>query len=183
MTNSEAYRDHDTDNATQILASASYDDTIKLYVDDPSDDWYCFATLSGHTSTVWSIAWAPNGRYLSSASDDRTIRIWRRTGDGLGKWHCVLVIDGHERSIYSLSWGIGIPRSGKSGHLGWLASTGGDGKINVWELHVRFRFFISFQKQIDSCRLALDLNVESGLTSFLHSTGRRCLRGCAFVRR
>jgi len=36
----------------QILASASYDDTIKLYIDDPSDDWFAFATLTDHTSTV-----------------------------------------------------------------------------------------------------------------------------------
>lgn len=33
----------------QILASASYGDTIKLYIEDPSDDWYCFSTLTGHT--------------------------------------------------------------------------------------------------------------------------------------
>src|SRR6202011_5594199 len=47
----------------EILASASYDDSIKLYIDDPSDDWFCFATLTGHTSTVWSICFAPSGNY------------------------------------------------------------------------------------------------------------------------
>lgn len=29
---------------SQILASASYDDTVKLYKED-DDDWICFATL------------------------------------------------------------------------------------------------------------------------------------------
>ncbi|KAF8439394.1 hypothetical protein L210DRAFT_3542240 [Boletus edulis BED1] len=33
------------------------------------------------------------------------------------------------RSIYSINWG-----TGKGDNLGWIASTGGDGKINVWEI-------------------------------------------------
>ncbi|KAG6914612.1 hypothetical protein DXG01_016345 [Tephrocybe rancida] len=111
----------------EILASASYDDTIKLYIDDPSDDWFCFATLSGHTSTVWSVVFSPDGRYLASASDDRTVRIWQRVDEA--RWESVLLLGGHERSVYSLSWGVG---TGKG--LGWLASSGSDGVIQVWEL-------------------------------------------------
>ncbi|KAI0036243.1 WD40 repeat-like protein [Vararia minispora EC-137] len=118
----------------EILASGSYDDTIKLYLDDPSEDWFCFQTLTGHTSTVWSIAWSPCGRYLASASDDRTIRIWKRVEEH--KWACVHVLDGaHERTIYAVSWG---PKPDNAGArtLGWLASAGGDGRINVWELEI-----------------------------------------------
>ena len=114
----------------QILASASYDDTIHLYADDPQDDWYPFHTLSAHRSTVWSIAFSPEGTLLASASDDRTIRIFRRlprpppvvssnpfagrvsingksdSGAGVeSKWEEACVIEGaHERSIYSISW-------------------------------------------------------------------------------
>ncbi|KAF8067569.1 WD40-repeat-containing domain protein [Lyophyllum atratum] len=119
----------------EILASASYDDTIKLYVDDPSDDWFCFATLTGHTSTVWSLAFSPNGRYLASSSDDRTVRIWKRVHTQEHRWECVLVLGGHERSVYSITWGVGKGAS-KQGetNLGWLATTGSDGSIRVWEL-------------------------------------------------
>ncbi|KAH7922901.1 WD40 repeat-like protein [Leucogyrophana mollusca] len=113
----------------EILASASYDDTIKLYIDDPSEDWFCFSTLTGHKSTVWALAWSPKGSYLASSSDDLTIKIWKRVAEH--KWECALELKGHERSIYSISWG-----KGKTGEesLGWLASTGGDGKINVWDI-------------------------------------------------
>jgi WD40 repeat protein len=121
-----------TDNGSgQILASASYDDTIKLYIDDPSEDWYCFSTLSGHKSTVWSLAWSPQGSYLASSSDDLTIRIWKRVEEHT--WQSVMELKGHQRSIYSISWGVG-KRMSES--LGWLATTGGDGKINVWDITV-----------------------------------------------
>ncbi len=116
----------------QILASASYDDTIKLYIDDPTEDWYCFATLTGHTSTVWSLAWSPDGRYLASASDDKIVRVWKRVEEY--KWECVLAISAHDRTVYSVSWSIGRPKSGK-GNLGWLA-TAGDGSVKIWELTV-----------------------------------------------
>ncbi|KAF9476805.1 WD40 repeat-like protein [Pholiota conissans] len=143
----------------EILASASYDDTIKLYIEDPSDDWFCFSTLSGHTSTVWSLAWSPvfdsseectssthgsggphshshatTASYLASASDDTTIRIWKRIAEH--KWECVLVLGGHERSVYSVSWCRGVrPAFTEEGtYLGWLASASGDGKVLVWEL-------------------------------------------------
>lgn len=61
----------------QLLASASYDDTVKLYREE-EDDWVCYATLEGHESTVWSLAFDPSGQRLASCSDDRTVRIWRQ---------------------------------------------------------------------------------------------------------
>ncbi|TFK41587.1 WD40-repeat-containing domain protein [Crucibulum laeve] len=119
----------------EILASASYDDTIKLYVDDPSDDWFAFTTLTGHTSTVWSVAWAPWGSYLVSGSDDKSVRVWKRMAEH--KWVGVLVLAGHERSVYSVAWGKGRGRKGEEEgrYLGWIASTGGDGSVRVWELN------------------------------------------------
>ncbi|KIJ30512.1 hypothetical protein M422DRAFT_61703 [Sphaerobolus stellatus SS14] len=117
----------------EMLASASYDDTINLYLDDPDDDWYPTATLKGHASTVWCVAWSPCGEYLASSSDDLTVRIWARVRESAGgqRWDCVKVLKKHERSVYSITWGIG---KGGEGSLGWIASTSGDGKINVWDV-------------------------------------------------
>jgi len=60
-----------------MLASASYDNSIKL-IKEYDGEWLVFATLTGHTSTVWSISWDKSGTRLVSGSDDKTIRIWQR---------------------------------------------------------------------------------------------------------
>lgn len=124
-----------------MLASASYDDTINLYLDDPDDDWYPASTLKGHSSTVWCVAWSPCGNYIASSSDDLTVRVWARVHEDTGgeRWKCVDTLIGHERSVYSVAWG-----SGQTGDrsLGWIATAGGDGKINVWDLTVCERLSI-----------------------------------------
>jgi cytosolic iron-sulfur protein assembly protein CIAO1 len=88
--------------AEDLLASGSYDDTVRLYREDV-DDWVCCAVLAGHGATVWCVAFEPevasgwldreglmeeqsdflvkrreSGPRLASCSDDLSIRIWRR---------------------------------------------------------------------------------------------------------
>lgn len=60
----------------QLLASASYDNNICLYK-EVDDDWECWATLKGHTSTVWSLSFDAVGQRMASCSDDRTVKIWK----------------------------------------------------------------------------------------------------------
>ena len=85
------------------LFSASYDDTIKSWVYEPSvDDWLCSFTMSGHESTVWQLDFDGSGEYLASCGEDRNWMIWRitqTTYESKG-----MISNLHSRSIYSCSW-------------------------------------------------------------------------------
>ncbi len=58
----------------KTLASASFDDTIRLW--DVATHRQLGAPLTGHTGPVYSVAFSPDGKTLASASDDQTIRLW-----------------------------------------------------------------------------------------------------------
>lgn len=119
-----------------ILASASYDNTIKIYKEDLSDsDWTCIGTLTGHESTVWSISFDGTGERLASCSDDRTVRIWQSyapgnvegipTPDNESAWRCVCTLSGyHTRSVYDVSW---------CKMTGLLATACGDDMIRIFK--------------------------------------------------
>src|SRR5262245_45157797 len=61
--------------------SCSYDDTMKMWVDD-EDDWFCAETLAGHTSTVWDASFNSSGTHLASVSEDKSLIIWRYVEPG-----------------------------------------------------------------------------------------------------
>lgn len=87
-----------------ILASGSYDDTIRLWRDvEEEGDWICVGVIDGHKGTVWDLKWEGYINYcvldlshsegqtaavaefeadwsprILSCSDDLTVRLWRR---------------------------------------------------------------------------------------------------------
>ncbi|EED88166.1 predicted protein, partial [Thalassiosira pseudonana CCMP1335] len=60
----------------EILLSASYDNSIKVWAEE-SGDWYCAATLAVHTSTVWCLGINPGGVRFLSGSEDGSMAIWK----------------------------------------------------------------------------------------------------------
>ncbi|KAJ9642541.1 Cytosolic iron-sulfur protein assembly protein [Coniosporium tulheliwenetii] len=101
----------------ELLASASYDDTVRLWRED-LDDWGQCALLSGHRGTVWWVEFegveGPNGvpsiLRTSSIEED-----WVEE---------TRLPKAHGRAIYTATW---------SKKTGLIASTGSDGKIVIYQ--------------------------------------------------
>jgi WD40 repeat protein len=68
--------------SAEVLASASYDDTVRIWREDADGEWVCVAVLEGHGGTVWGLQWEgkerEDGRFprLMTFSADGTIKVW-----------------------------------------------------------------------------------------------------------
>jgi WD40 repeat protein len=71
----------------KALASASYDNTVKLW---DAGTGAVLQTLEGHSDWVTAVAFSPDGKILASASHDETVRLWdsaTRAARGTFKGH------------------------------------------------------------------------------------------------
>lgn len=72
-------------NAPLLLASASYDTTVKLWELERGS---CVLSLSKHQEPVYSLSFSPDGRYIASGSFDRALNVWStQTGTLVHSYH------------------------------------------------------------------------------------------------
>ena len=100
----------------QLIASASYDKTVKLW--DASDGKAIY-TFGGHSARVTCVAFSPDGQRIASGGDDHYIRIIvAHNGEE------ALSIKGTLGPVHSLAFS-------PDGHL--LVSGGWDNLLRVWD--------------------------------------------------
>jgi WD40 repeat protein len=101
-----------------IIASASADNTIKLWKRDGS----LLATLDGkhggHKGSVNEVAFSPDGQLIASASTDNTIKLWKRDGTVLK------TLKGHQDTVKAVAFS-------PDGQL--IASGGNDTTVKLWK--------------------------------------------------
>ncbi|MBP0018167.1 MAG: CHAT domain-containing protein [Cyanobacteria bacterium SBLK] len=101
----------------RILASCSYDKTIKVW---HTDTGRILMTLSGHLDEVYAIAFSPDGQILASGGKDNTIKLWSIDSGKFPK-----TLRSHSEAITCLAFNP----DGRT-----LVSGGDDAKIIEWTI-------------------------------------------------
>jgi WD40 repeat protein len=113
----------------KFLASGNRDKTVRIV--DWSNlitwvkvwevgSWQAVAILIGHDSDVWSVAFSPDGKFLASGNDRRTVKVCE-----VGSWGIVAILRGHEGDV----WSVAFSPDGK-----FLASGSEDRTVKVWKV-------------------------------------------------
>ena len=100
----------------QLIASASHDNTVKLWLRDGKP----LRTFKEHSNKVNSISFSPDGKLIASASDDKTVKVWQPDDPKVVK-NC----KGHSKGVKSVSFSP----DGKM-----IASIGKDNTVRLWDL-------------------------------------------------
>ncbi|EGD54614.1 AAA family ATPase [Gordonia neofelifaecis] len=82
-------------------------------------------SLTGHTGAVYDVVFSDDGRLLATASNDRTVRLWRRTDDAPEPFRAVATLHGFGSFVTSVT----IDRTGRL-----LAAASGDGTVRLWNI-------------------------------------------------
>lgn len=127
-------------NDPSTFAVAAFPHNVPMYVSGGRDARLRFGqlgladfpqpeTIDAHVSTVNALAYSPNGRYLATASRDKTIKLWLAEDHSYRLLKVVEVVrdKGHVNSVNTLLWLDDTT----------LMTAGDDRRILEWKLGVR----------------------------------------------
>jgi WD40 repeat protein len=103
-------------NGRTVASSSRRDNKVRVW---EAATGKLLHTLEGHTRYVQSVAYAPDGKLLASASSDKTVRVW---DSGTGK--LIRALEGHQAIVVSVAFS-------PDGKL--LASGSEDQTVRLWD--------------------------------------------------
>ncbi|EKM52762.1 uncharacterized protein PHACADRAFT_211976 [Phanerochaete carnosa HHB-10118-sp] len=112
-------------------------------------DGHCLRTLQGHTSSVWSLDFSPDGATLASGSSDHTIILWDVAGGST-----LHTLKGHSREVLSVRYSPDGQR---------ITSCGGDQSVRIWDLSL-----LSAERERESTRKELKERLTQDRESDMH---------------
>jgi WD40 repeat protein len=98
------------------LASASYDETVKVW---DASSGACLQTLKGHSDYVSSVAFSHDSNKLASVSYDSTVRVWDASSGA-----CLQTLEGHSDWVMSVAFSHDSSK---------LASASSDNIVKLWD--------------------------------------------------
>ncbi|KAF2812429.1 platelet-activating factor acetylhydrolase IB alpha subunit [Mytilinidion resinicola] len=105
-------------SSAEFVATGSRDKTIKLW----DGRGTLIKTLIGHDNWIRALVFHPGGKYLLSASDDKTIRCWDLTQEG----RCVKTVeDAHGHFVSCIRWAPSVVKDAPVN-----GDTNGHGAVN-----------------------------------------------------
>ena len=99
------------------IAFVSKEDSFNLW---NINDGSLMASFQGHNHWINSVIFSPEGKFIASASDDKTIKIWDKSGKAFQ------TLKGHNKQVNSISFNPKDP--------GQLASASDDKTVRVWNM-------------------------------------------------
>jgi WD40 repeat protein len=100
------------------IASASWDKTVKLW----RRDGVLLQTLSGHKAGVYSVSFSPDGKMMATASEDKTVLLWRFDENSRSYAH-YKTLTGHHSPV----WQVSFSPDGKT-----IATASNDKTVKLW---------------------------------------------------
>lgn len=115
-----------------LLACGCSDGTIMLWDLTNTEMNSPAQTLVGHSGPVAALEFSPDGRWLVSGASDRTARLWDLNSDDINSSGIVL----HSTQFSNFSRPETIDNAAFSADSRWLATSGDELTIWVWDLHL-----------------------------------------------